>query len=325
MNARGRGLPQGVEGLRAARERDRERLKKRYLQEARIRVFSLPAVELGEVLAERPAAALTTMALYLVLSTLGMPLVLRFGPLVGVGLPALLVAGLYVGFRYAMRAPSRTTLVVRDDGVVVRGRFFPHSMLGDVYHYAGRRRALRTRDPSGAPAYQHRWLLLLGFAQGDAVRLGARWLDDGQEDAWGADVALEIEAARAAWAERHAGLTVVESAVARGQRSGREWLGALRQIGARAGAAYRAVPLDVDRLSRLLDDGDARPSARAAAAIVLAAAGDTTTPARLRVALETVADARLRVALEAVADARDDDAVAEALDALEADGEENAR
>lgn len=105
-----------------------------------------------------------------------------------------------------------------------------------------------------------------------------------------------------------------EEVTARRGRTGRQWLGALR---ASLAAGYRTVPADVPRLSQILHDPEARPSARAAAAIVLASSGDAGATAKLRIAAEPIANPRVRVALENIAAMSDDAAMAEALEALD--------
>lgn len=105
-----------------------------------------------------------------------------------------------------------------------------------------------------------------------------------------------------------------EEVTARRGRTGRQWLAALR---ASLAAGYRTVPADVPRLSQILHDPEARPSARAAAAIVLASSGDAGATAKLRIAAEPIANPRVRVALENIAAMSDDAAMAEALEALD--------
>jgi hypothetical protein len=114
-----------------------------------------------------------------------------------------------------------------------------------------------------------------------------------------------------------------EQILARRGRDGREWVRGLR---ASVNAGYRDVAVDPEHLSRVLRDAWARPSARAASALVLASSGDASATGKLRIAAESIANPRVRVALEHIADASDDAAVAEALEALdEAEREERPR
>lgn len=111
-------------------------------------------------------------------------------------------------------------------------------------------------------------------------------------------------------------------AIARRNRKGVEWLRGLR---ASASGGYRTAALDEKDLSRILRDEGAKPSARAAAAIVLASSGDAGAPMKLRIAADTIANPRVRVALESIASMRDDGAMAEALEVLdEAEHQERA-
>jgi HEAT repeat protein len=114
-----------------------------------------------------------------------------------------------------------------------------------------------------------------------------------------------------------------EGQLSRGARNSSEWLEALRKLGALGATSYRRADANLHDLSRLLGDPWAKPSARAAAAVVLRASGDETAVAKLRIAAEATVEPRVRIALENIADDR---AVAEALAMLEeADGEREGR
>jgi hypothetical protein len=132
----------------------------------------------------------------------------------------------------------------------------------------------------------------------------------------GAEMTSAIVAARAAWLERQHGQGAEEHALARGAGTGREWLHALRRVGADGARGYRGVTLDLEQLSRLLDDPRTRPVVRAAAAVALAGSGDAAAVRKLRIAATSVANPRLRIALDHIVDARDEAAIAAALDAL---------
>jgi hypothetical protein len=103
----------------------------------------------------------------------------------------------------------------------------------------------------------------------------------------------------------------------RGDRPVAEWIVALRSIGAGANATMRTAPLARDRLWRILEDPQARQSARAAAAVALGAESDESDKGRMREAAEATAAPRLRVAITAAAAARDEE-LAEAYAEIEA-------
>jgi hypothetical protein len=208
------------------------------------------------------------------------------------------------------RAGARIGIIVGSDSVLVRGRFIPYSRIRSVNQEQRQLRSLHDH------ALHRVWLELEG---GEIVRLREGY-SEGLRNASVAEIANAVEEARAAWSAGHAGAP--EELLARGGRSAAEWVIALRRLGSAGAGVYRAVNADVEQISRLLDDPRAAPTARAAAAIALAACGDGTASRRLRIAAGSMANPRLRVALEQVASAGDDDALAGALaEVLEADRE----
>lgn len=206
-------------------------------------------------------------------------------------LPAVFVSG---GALLALEYSGGSIVLVGVDGAHVGERFIPYPEISGV-HRDGQRISL----------------ILIGGEQVKLVEAAAA----GASDLLLTELVDAIEEARAAWASRQH--VDERDAVTRGERTGSQWLQALRRLGARSSAVYRAAGIDGARLSQLLDDSRARPSARAAAAVVLVAAGDLSSASRLRVAAESLADPRLRAAFDSVADASDDAAVAEALEALD--------
>jgi hypothetical protein len=101
--------------------------------------------------------------------------------------------------------------------------------------------------------------------------------------------------------------------LARGDRSMRDWIAALREL-ARA-PSYRSVSLDLEELSRIVGDARALPRDRAAAAVALASDDEGRGRVRVRVAAGAIVDPKLRIALEAAAEA-DEGAIEESLEAL---------
>ncbi|XYH92688.1 hypothetical protein ACMHYB_33030 [Sorangium sp. So ce1128] len=215
-------------------------------------------------------------------------------------------------------AASRVGIVVGSDGILIRGQFVSYSEISSV-HYDWKREPSSGYDGDMATLELS---MSLELVDGDRLQL-ADSFPDGLRDA--------IDEARAAWAagerdsEEESDAEVESDAIACGERTGLDWLRALRGLGVGAAGGYRTIGPDVDQMSRLLDDVRSRPWARAAAAIVLAASGDPTATSKLRIAAEATANPLLRARLKEVADAHDDAALAEALEALdEADREEHA-
>jgi hypothetical protein len=80
----------------------------------------------------------------------------------------------------------------------------------------------------------------------------------------------------------------------------------------------RSAPVLRAQLWACLNDPDASPDERAAAAVALASGDEGRCEGeRIRVAAQGIASPRLRVVLEAAADGRDDDALADALARVE--------
>lgn len=214
--------------------------------------------------------------------------------------------------------PSPRSVDVGTDGVLVGARFIPYSDMGGVEHV----RQQRNADGSEGEVTWYEWTLAIkvGGLPGGGALLGGETVnimktssqtDDG--DSLGASIARAIDESMAAWVagQRSADLAVD---IARRDRTASEWVKALRGLGSGAAASYRSATADAEKLSRLLDDPQGKPSARAAAAIVLTASGDKTAAQKLRIAAETMVEGSVRIALENIAD---ETAVAEALEILE--------
>lgn len=208
---------------------------------------------------------------------------------------------------------SAVKITVGADGVLVKGRFIPYSMIVSVD-----RECQHHRDEDNNRAF-NLWIASLRLAGGERVHLW-QGTSQGLHHHSVTEITNAVEEARAAWCAAHAGPGVEEGLLRRGDRTSIEWVHSLRRAGSAAAGVYRNAGADGDRMSSLLDDAHAEPSARAAAAVALSACGDPTAPKRLRIAAASMANPRLRVALEKVASASDDAALAEALEAvIEAD------
>lgn len=209
---------------------------------------------------------------------------------------------------------SWTGIVVGTDGIVVRRRFIHYSKIAEVKH---KRLVLHAADapsgaPGGAPTVLSRVSVRLVGGEVIDVALGNNVVL-GDNDAMATRAIVE---ARMAWLGGERGSAIDEAMMARHHRSGAEWLTALRRLGGGSASAYRTRNVDLEHVARLLEDTRARPSARAAAAVVLTTLGDKTAPAKLRIAADSIADPHARVQLLRVAEAHDDAALADALDAL---------
>jgi hypothetical protein len=217
---------------------------------------------------------------------------------------------------------TSSAIVVGADGVRARGRFIPHSSISGVDHGIGAYKEGTYYDGVREPPSKE-WFVRLHLVGGEEILLGTRWLDAGEDDQSGAELARAIREAHAAWAACGGSVGVDEAIITRDDRTGLEWLHHLRELGRRAGTVYRAVNIDAQQLSRLLADSQAKPSARAAAAVVLAASGNATAASKLRIAAQAMANPRPRIAFENIAAAKSDAIIAEALEILdEADQEE---
>lgn len=243
---------------------------------------------------------------------LGAVLQLGFGFLVG-GIVGLLIA---LAFR------REEAVVLGADGVMVWNRFVPY---GDIEAVRRRERVVRFSGGEQTSGWDRvQWTVSLDLGDGTSLEVTRFDYDidvpASRFDPTGAALVREIEQARAAWdgQQTRPARRQGEDLVARGDRSGAEWLRALRLLGAGRIESYRRAPVSRAALSRLLGDALALPSLRAAAAIVLAESGDPAPRKNLRIAAKAMANPKMRIVLDKVAEATDDAALIEALAALEA-------
>lgn len=224
--------------------------------------------------------------------------------------------------RFSLRPPPRF-VEVGVDGVLVGAQFIPYSEISGVDH-ARQPRTGRTAVQGGdfVEHTWHEWTVSIQRGSPNRVSLLFAGLtieivtqSPGKEsmDPLGAEITRAINEALAAWAAGQDS-EILDEEISRGERTGAQWLEALRGLGSGAATPYRSAVTDSEKLSRLLEDPRRKPSIRAAAAVALAASGDTTAAAKLRIAAGSMADRRVRVALESIAD---DTAVAEALEELD--------
>jgi hypothetical protein len=125
--------------------------------------------------------------------------------------------------------------------------------------------------------------------------------------------ALVAEARNRMATQRSAGDESLVALLTRGDRSTTEWLGATRNRAKPGTEGYRTASLPDEQLWGVLEDPNADPTARVAAAVALRAqAGAERSPdlaRRVRVAAGTTAFPQVRIALEGVVDASDDEQV----------------
>jgi len=195
--------------------------------------------------------------------------------------------------------------VVGVDGVLVRGRVVHYADILRVQHVC-------THDKGGESTFNQdnpwevtdpadTWRASLRLVSGKVIALRYVRGAVGAKDPEGEALVSAIEAGCGAWLDRRGPDHEVHAqALSRGDRTGAQWLVALRRLGAETTAGYRTVTVDVEDLGRLLDDNRAKLSTRAAAAVALVASGDTTALEELRIAACAMADPRLRIALEHV-------------------------
>jgi hypothetical protein len=105
----------------------------------------------------------------------------------------------------------------------------------------------------------------------------------------------------------------------REEKSTRDRVKELRDLGSEALANYREVRVARDRLWRIVEDPSHDGATRATAAVALSGQLDDRERHRLRVVSEATVSPKVRVALDAVAAAADDTRVARALAELEAE------
>ncbi|MEO8799515.1 MAG: hypothetical protein ABI551_16605, partial [Polyangiaceae bacterium] len=141
-------------------------------------------------------------------------------------------------------------------------------------------------------------------------------LDNGDvSQAWTKGVLDRVEAALNAFHGRSP--IDLPNELARGQRSAKEWISALRTLGSGAGdLTYRVATIEPERLFAVVESPTEPPVVRAAAAVALAKTATMEQRVRLKNSTKTVVEPRLRVALEA-AIGEDEEALEGALHALE--------
>jgi hypothetical protein len=189
---------------------------------------------------------------------------------------------------------------------------------GVMRRWLGRERFVPFAEVTRVEAYtvlvasRHLRGVRLHLRGGRTVRLPTGQGDVG--DAEAARRATRIELARNARLAGH--VQSAHDSLARGERTTRDWVRALRAMGEGAvGLRTAAVPIEV--LLRVVEDTTAGPLARASAAVAALAGNDRDAVMRVRVAAGTTASPKLRVALERTTSG-DEEAVAEALEELEA-------
>jgi len=197
------------------------------------------------------------------------------------------------------------------DGVLVRWlwqqRFIPLSEISDV---VTTERSFLNRTVLG---------IRLTLVSGETLDLSVASPPSRTSDASRASVQTIVERIEEAReVARGAGGADAARVLGRDGRSASDWLAALRQAFGHVEGFRGGPPLTLEQLWRAVEDPDARPWVRAAAAAALAHDVDEEKRTRLRVVAEATAAPKLRIALEAAAEANDEK-IAEALESFEDD------
>jgi hypothetical protein len=243
------------------------------------------------------ASFLRMLATFMVTSTVIMPIIWAT-PLAGVT-THLPVAPLAAAFAFVALLTIPSHLVVGADGFSLRWLFL--------------RRFVDYADVLGIARSDRGWSVLVRLRSGKTVRIPL--------DGRGSGLIIE-ERLREALERFQGDASDDEPRLQRGDRAMRAWTTALRAMGAGADAGPRTAPVPRDRLWRVVEDPQADPRARAAAAVALGGAYADEDRGRLRAVAEATAAPTLRAAIAAAAEDEGDAAITEALAALE---EEQAR
>jgi hypothetical protein len=195
-----------------------------------------------------------------------------------------------------------TTVTIGSDGVLVQkvlgSRFIPFAEVESI--------GTSMRSPH---------VIVLYLRDGKTIDLRTRANDrkvDVNDEARA--IRVRLDEALAGFRLRDGGTEAI-AWLARGARSTREWLGALRALSGDAG--YRNAAILPEQLWRIVEDPGAEPSARAGAVVALGQALDAEGKERVRRVALASASPRVRVALSAaVSKPADDPEVTRAFDEL---------
>ncbi len=242
------------------------------------------------------AIAIAGSAFAIVLHTpvalLGM--MIAFGALMLLGLPAMLIA-------------QRAKLLVGADGIVLREglrprRFFSHDEIESVN--------ARGTSVFIQPKHGDLIALMVGSDSGNKKQRAEAELQT-QSVAWRIHKAREAYLALAGKAPDGA------LALDRGTRSVREWIDQLRRVGEGATATFRSVNLTRDQLLAIVESTSAAAKERLAAIVALHAGLTAEEKPRIRIAAERCVLPALREKMVRVADATSDEELAVALEESE--------
>ncbi len=203
---------------------------------------------------------------------------------------------------------TRTKVHVGADGILTkwlgRERFYPFKDIEWVNPIA---KASMNKTYIGVE-------LVLRNGERATVFTGQKRFGEEEQDALLERISEAVDAFKAGTANADA------SVLGRNGRVPRDWVTALRRIGAGANADMRTASIPVERLWRIVEDAGATPLARVGAAIALAPQVPPSERRRIRVAAQTTAAPKLRIALEHASspDASEDE-LAEELAHLEAE------
>jgi len=251
----------------------------------------------------------TRLPVRALLATLGVSLAAAaVGLFLGQAWTALLLAPWYLFFLVYSRPAE---LKIGTDGVLL-------SWLGKKTLIQYSEIVKIIRDASG---------LCFSMTDGRTVRVGAAWTASlrsrSQPELRSPGAYLDALLDRIRLAKEAAGtadITVLD----RGGKPLSDWLLELRALTLRDPKGFRHAPVVPEALWKTVENGQAPPGARAAAAVALQPSLDDAGRARLRVAAATVVAPKLRVALTAAAE-RDEEALSQALADMESQGPAEAK
>ncbi len=216
------------------------------------------------------------------------------------------LVALFLGWVFGV-AFMPTSVRIGTDGIVTKWfhqkRFYPHTRIKTVERY---REFVTNKLQYGVK---------VTLTDGEVVKIPTGQSELAEQEA--ARLCERIEDARAQGGGSTASTT---EALARSDRTVRDWVRALRQLGDGAvGLRTAAVPRD--QILRILEDGTAQPIDRASAAVAALSAVEPHerehAKARVRVAAETAASPQLRVALVRIAESfEDEQAIGSVLEEL---------
>jgi len=214
----------------------------------------------------------------------------------------LFVLAMWIVFGFSLMRALRRTVTIGGDGVLIEGfpkRFVSYSDVASI------EREERS-SAGGVPMVSRGFFLVLRSGQRIFLNTMQERLREGMFEG-----DYLFDAAVSAHVAASHGAAAATAALFRGDRTTSEWLLGLRTAGE---SRYRVAALREEELLSILGDPKADPTARAGAAICLAANGDDARE-KIRIAAEEIAAPKLRAAIDAALEG-DEDTLERALEVL---------